>query len=71
MTDNNMINIQIPDADAPNAGDKLNTALRLAYPYLSLIIHDEFGLKNHYSVSLFRKVQKEPFSILDRRKDLK
>ena len=35
-----MINIQIPDADAPNAGDKLNTALRLVYA--SLIIHGEF-----------------------------
>lgn len=40
MTENNMINIQIPDADAPNAGDKLNTALRLVYA--SLIIHGEF-----------------------------
>ena len=42
MTENNMINIQIPDADAPNAGDKLNSALRFAYSYLSPIIHDEF-----------------------------
>jgi len=30
IIDNNMINIQIPDADGPNAGDKFNTALRLA-----------------------------------------
>ena len=37
-----MINIQISDADAPNAGDKFNTALRWAYPYWWVISNDSF-----------------------------
>ena len=40
IADNDMINIQIPDADFPNAGDKLTTAIRLVDPYDMDYIND-------------------------------
>ena len=46
IADNDMINIQIPDADFPNAGDKLTTAIRLVDQYQWHIIYDWLLLKD-------------------------